>query len=143
MIMAMVHDIRVILIKLADRTHNMRTIGHLRPDKRRRIARETLEIYAPLAHRLGIHDIKNELELLGFHALYPWRARLLESQVKMARGNRRELVERVQQEIEKRLHDVGIKARVLGREKHLYSIYQRCCTKNCALNRSWTFMHFA
>nr|WP_153826952.1 MULTISPECIES: bifunctional GTP diphosphokinase/guanosine-3',5'-bis pyrophosphate 3'-pyrophosphohydrolase [unclassified Idiomarina] len=129
MIMAMVHDIRVILIKLADRTHNMRTIGHLRPDKRRRIARETLEIYAPLAHRLGIHDIKNELELLGFHALYPWRARLLESQVKMARGNRRELVERVQQEIEKRLHDVGIKARVLGREKHLYSIYQKMLHK--------------
>jgi (p)ppGpp synthetase, RelA/SpoT family len=125
MIMAMVQDIRVILIKLADRTHNMRTISHLRPDKKRRIARETLEIYAPLAHRLGIHDIKNELELLGFHALHPWRAKLLESEVKKARGNRRELVERVQTEIEKRLKDVGIKARVLGREKHLYSIYQK------------------
>ncbi|KFZ30609.1 guanosine-3',5'-bis(diphosphate) 3'-pyrophosphohydrolase [Pseudidiomarina salinarum] len=129
MIMAMVHDIRVILIKLADRTHNMRTISHLRPDKRRRIARETLEIYAPLAHRLGIHDIKNELELLGFHALYPWRARLLESQVKKARGNRRELLERVQKEIEKRLADAGIKARVMGREKHLYSIYQKMLHK--------------
>ncbi|WP_417657567.1 bifunctional GTP diphosphokinase/guanosine-3',5'-bis pyrophosphate 3'-pyrophosphohydrolase [Pseudidiomarina aestuarii] len=129
MIMAMVHDIRVILIKLADRTHNMRTIGNLRPDKRRRIARETLEIYAPLAHRLGIHDIKNELELLGFHALYPWRARLLESQVKKARGNRRELVERVQQEIEKRLQEVSIHARVIGREKHLYSIYKKMLHK--------------
>ncbi len=129
MIMAMVHDIRVILIKLADRTHNMRTISHLRPEKRRRIARETLEIYAPLAHRLGIHDIKNELELLGFHALYPWRARLLESQVKKARGNRRELLERVQKEIEKRLIDAGIKARVMGREKHLYSIYQKMLHK--------------
>ncbi|PTB90346.1 guanosine-3',5'-bis(diphosphate) 3'-diphosphatase [Pseudidiomarina aestuarii] len=129
MIMAMVHDIRVILIKLADRTHNMRTIGNLRPDKRRRIARETLEIYAPLAHRLGIHDIKNELELLGFHALYPWRARLLESQVKKARGNRRELVERVQQEIEKRLQEVSIQARVIGREKHLYSIYKKMLHK--------------
>ncbi|RUO39499.1 bifunctional GTP diphosphokinase/guanosine-3',5'-bis(diphosphate) 3'-diphosphatase [Pseudidiomarina aestuarii] len=129
MIMAMVHDIRVILIKLADRTHNMRTIGNLRPDKRRRIARETLEIYAPLAHRLGIHDIKNELELLGFYALYPWRARLLESQVKKARGNRRELVERVQQEIEKRLQEVSIQARVIGREKHLYSIYKKMLHK--------------
>lgn len=129
MIMAMVHDIRVILIKLADRTHNMRTIGHLRPDKRRRIARETLEIYAPLAHRLGIHDIKNELELHGFFAMYPWRARLLESEVKKARGNRRELLERVQKEIEKRLQDVGIPARVHGREKHLYSIYQKMLHK--------------
>ncbi|RUO48213.1 bifunctional GTP diphosphokinase/guanosine-3',5'-bis(diphosphate) 3'-diphosphatase [Pseudidiomarina aquimaris] len=129
MIMAMVHDIRVILIKLADRTHNMRTIGHLRPDKRRRIARETLEIYAPLAHRLGIHDIKNELEHLGFFALYPWRAKLLESQVKQARGNRRELVERVQKEIEARLHEHGINARVIGREKHLYSIYKKMLSK--------------
>lgn len=129
MIMAMVQDIRVILIKLADRTHNMRTIGHLRPDKRRRIARETLEIYAPLAHRLGIHDIKNELERLGFKALYPWRSHLLESQVKKARGNRRELVERVQGEIERRLHEVGIKATVSGREKHLYSIYKKMLHK--------------
>jgi GTP pyrophosphokinase/guanosine-3',5'-bis(diphosphate) 3'-pyrophosphohydrolase len=129
MIMAMVHDIRVILIKLADRTHNMRTIGHLRPDKRRRIARETLEIYAPLAHRLGIHDIKNELELHGFFAMYPWRARLLESQVKKARGNRRELVERVEIEIDKRLKDSGIPARVSGREKHLYSIYKKMLHK--------------
>lgn len=129
MIMAMVQDIRVILIKLADRTHNMRTIGHLRPDKRRRIARETLEIYAPLAHRLGIHDIKNELEMLGFRALYPWRSKLLESQVKKARGNRRELVERVQDEIQRRLDEVGIEARVLGREKHLYSIYKKMLHK--------------
>jgi GTP pyrophosphokinase/guanosine-3',5'-bis(diphosphate) 3'-pyrophosphohydrolase len=129
MIMAMVHDIRVILIKLADRTHNMRTIGHLRPEKRRRIARETLEIYAPLAHRLGIHDIKNELELHGFFAMYPWRARLLESQVKKARGNRRELVERVEIEIDKRLKDNGIPARVSGREKHLYSIYKKMLHK--------------
>ncbi|EBQ6151021.1 HD domain-containing protein, partial [Salmonella enterica subsp. enterica serovar Enteritidis] len=77
MVMAMVKDIRVILIKLADRTHNMRTLGSLRPDKRRRIARETLEIYSPLAHRLGIHHIKTELEELGFEALYPNRYRVI------------------------------------------------------------------
>ena len=129
MIMAMVQDIRVVLIKLADRTHNMRTIEHLRPDKRRRIARETLEIYAPLAHRLGIHDIKNELEHLGFWALYPWRARLLESEVKRARGNRREFTERVKSEISSRLEGNSISARVLGREKHLHSIYRKMQTK--------------
>lgn len=129
MIMAMVQDIRVILIKLADRTHNMRTIQHLRPDKRRRIARETLEIYAPLAHRLGIHDAKNELEQLGFWALYPWRARLLESEVKRARGNRREFMERVQSEIESRLDGNRISAHVMGREKHLHSIYRKMQNK--------------
>jgi len=129
MIMAMVQDIRVVLIKLADRTHNMRTIEHLRPDKRRRIARETLEIYAPLAHRLGIHDIKNELEHLGFWALYPWRARLLESEVKRARGNRREFTDRVKSEINSRLEGNNISARVLGREKHLHSIYRKMQTK--------------
>lgn len=85
MIMAMVQDIRVILIKLADRTHNMRTLGSLRPDKRRRIARETLEIYSPLAHRLGIHHIKTELEELGFEALYPNRYRVIKEVVKAAR----------------------------------------------------------
>ncbi|WP_113907776.1 bifunctional GTP diphosphokinase/guanosine-3',5'-bis pyrophosphate 3'-pyrophosphohydrolase [Aliidiomarina celeris] len=129
MIMAMVQDIRVILIKLADRTHNMRTIEHLRPDKRRRIARETLEIYAPLAHRLGIHDIKVELETLGFWGLYPWRARLLESEVKKARGNRKAVLERTHHEIMSRLGELGIEARVQGREKHLYSIYKKMLNK--------------
>ncbi len=94
MIMAMVQDIRVILIKLADRTHNMRTLGSLRPDKRRRIARETLEIYSPLAHRLGIHHIKTELEELGFEALYPNRYRVIKEVVKAARGNRKEMIQK-------------------------------------------------
>ncbi|MFU8784395.1 bifunctional GTP diphosphokinase/guanosine-3',5'-bis pyrophosphate 3'-pyrophosphohydrolase [Aliidiomarina sp.] len=129
MIMAMVQDIRVILIKLADRTHNMRTIGSLRPDKRRRIGRETLEIYAPLAHRLGIHNIKNELETLGFHALYPWRAKLLDSQVRKARGNRKALLERTHDELISRLSEMQISARVYGREKHLYSIYKKMLNK--------------
>ena len=129
MIMAMTQDIRVILIKLADRTHNMRTIGHLRPDKRRRIARETLDIFSPLAHRLGIHNIKNELETLGFKAMYPMRARFLESEVKKARGNRKALLERVRREIITRLEEIGIDARVYGREKHLYSIYRKMLSK--------------
>ncbi|MBA3987660.1 bifunctional GTP diphosphokinase/guanosine-3',5'-bis pyrophosphate 3'-pyrophosphohydrolase [Aliidiomarina maris] len=129
MIMAMTQDIRVILIKLADRTHNMRTIGHLRPDKRRRIARETLDIFAPLAHRLGIHNIKNELETLGFKAMYPMRARFLESEVKKARGNRKALLDRVRKEVITRLEEIGIDARVYGREKHLYSIYRKMRNK--------------
>ncbi|MEE3664397.1 bifunctional GTP diphosphokinase/guanosine-3',5'-bis pyrophosphate 3'-pyrophosphohydrolase [Brenneria sp. g21c3] len=123
MIMAMVQDIRVILIKLADRTHNMRTLGALRPDKRRRIARETLEIYSPLAHRLGIHNLKTELEELGFEALYPNRYRVIKEVVKAARGNRKEMIQKILSEIEGRLTEAGIACRVSGREKHLYSIY--------------------
>ncbi|GKX52400.1 bifunctional GTP diphosphokinase/guanosine-3',5'-bis pyrophosphate 3'-pyrophosphohydrolase [Budvicia aquatica] len=125
MIMAMVQDIRVILIKLADRTHNMRTLGALRPDKRRRIARETLEIYSPLAHRLGIHHLKIELEELGFEALYPNRYRVLKEVVKAARGNRKEMIQKILSEIDGRLKEAGIPCRVSGREKHLYSIYRK------------------
>ena len=125
MVMAMVKDIRVILIKLADRTHNMRTLGSLRPDKRRRIARETLEIYSPLAHRLGIHHIKTELEELGFEALYPNRYRVIKEVVKAARGNRKEMIQKILSEIEGRLTESGISCKVSGREKHLYSIYRK------------------
>jgi len=125
MIMAMVQDIRVILIKLADRTHNMRTLGSLRPDKRRRIALETLEIYSPLAHRLGIHHLKTELEELGFEALYPNRFRVIKEVVKAARGNRKEMIQKILAEIDGRLQEAGIDCRVSGREKHLYSIYQK------------------
>ena len=129
MVLAMVQDIRVILIKLADRTHNMRTLGALRPDKKRRIARETLEIYSPLAHRLGIHNIKTELEELGFEALYPNRYRVLNKVVKAARGNRKEMIQRIHSEIEGRLEEVGLTARVVGREKNLFSIYNKMKTK--------------
>ena len=129
MVLAMVQDIRVILIKLADRTHNMRTLGALRPDKKRRIARETLEIYSPLAHRLGIHNIKTELEELGFEALYPNRYRVLKEVVKAARGNRKEMIQRIHSEIEGRLEEVGLDARVVGREKNLFSIYNKMKTK--------------
>ncbi|MCH4296308.1 bifunctional GTP diphosphokinase/guanosine-3',5'-bis pyrophosphate 3'-pyrophosphohydrolase [Shewanella sp. 3B26] len=125
MMMAMTQDIRVILIKLADRTHNMRTLGALRPDKRRRIARETLEIYAPIANRLGIHNIKTELEDLGFQAYYPMRYRVLREVVKAARGNRKELIANIESAVATRLEDTGIPAKVKGREKNLYSIYNK------------------
>jgi GTP pyrophosphokinase/guanosine-3',5'-bis(diphosphate) 3'-pyrophosphohydrolase len=134
MILAMVQDIRVILIKLADRTHNMRTLGSLRPDKRRRIARETLDIYAPIANRLGIHNIKNELEELGFEALYPMRSRALKSAIKNARGNRKEIVNNIQQDISNRLAESNITAQVLGREKHIYSLYKKMLNKELMFN---------
>ena len=134
MLLAMVQDIRVILIKLADRTHNMRTLGSLRPEKRRRIARETLEIYAPIANRLGIHDIKNELEVLGFEALYPMRSRALKSAIKQARGNRKEIINNIMEEVQTRLTETGIEAQVIGREKHLYSIYRKMLNKELMFN---------
>ncbi|WAL56372.1 bifunctional GTP diphosphokinase/guanosine-3',5'-bis pyrophosphate 3'-pyrophosphohydrolase [Avibacterium paragallinarum] len=130
MILAMTKDIRVVLIKLADRTHNMRTLGALRPDKRRRIAKETLEIYAPLAHRLGIEHIKNELEDLGFEAMHPQRYAVLQKVIQIARGNRKDMIERIAAEIKGRLNDIGIEARVFGREKHLYAIYQKMRLKD-------------
>ena len=129
MILAMTRDIRVILIKLADRTHNMRTLGSLRPDKRKRIARETLEIFAPIANRLGISDIKIELEELGIAALYPMRYRVLKAAVTRARNNRKEVINNILESINKRLNEVGIEARVLGREKRIYSIYKKMVKK--------------
>lgn len=125
MVLAMVQDVRVILIKLADRTHNMRTLGALRPDKRRRIAKETLEIYAPLAHRLGIHHIKTELEILGFTAMYPNRAHVIEKVVAAARNTRKDMIKRILVEIRERLKDARIVANVEGLEKNIYAIYQK------------------
>ncbi len=129
MILAMTKDIRVVLIKLADRTHNMRTLGSLRPDKRRRIAKETLEIYSPLAHRLGIEHIKNELENLCLQAIYPHRYNILKTGIEMARSSRQDLIAKITHEIENRLSEVGIPARVYGREKHLYALYQKMLRK--------------
>ena len=125
MALAMARDIRVILVKLSDRLHNMRTLGVLRPDKRRRIARETLEIYVPIANRLGMHSLRVELEDLGFEAMHPMRSRMIRQAVKQARGNRRDLVGKVQKAIAARLEEEGLKGRVVGREKHLYSIYKK------------------
>ncbi|HEX6007469.1 MAG TPA: bifunctional (p)ppGpp synthetase/guanosine-3',5'-bis(diphosphate) 3'-pyrophosphohydrolase [Burkholderiales bacterium] len=125
MLLAMARDVRVILIKLADRLHNMRTLEAVEPRKRRRIARETLEIYAPIANRLGLNSIYQELEDLAFRHLYPERHRVLAKAVKAARGNRREVVGKVLESIKKRLKDNRIDAQVHGREKHLYSIYRK------------------
>ena len=129
MALAMANDLRVILVKLADRLHNMRTLGAMPPDKKRRIAKETLEIYAPIAHRLGMNDLRLELEDRGFYSMYPLRATRLQAALKSARGNRKELVEQIQTALEKRLTSENLTAIVIGREKHLFSIYEKMRTK--------------
>ncbi len=129
MALAMAKDLRVILVKLADRLHNMRTLGAMPSDKKRRIAKETLEIYAPIAHRLGMNDLRLELEDRGFYALYPLRATRLQAALKSARGNRKELVEQIQASLEKRLASENLTSIVIGREKHLFSIYEKMRTK--------------
>jgi len=125
MMMAMVEDLRVVLIKLADRLHNMRTLGALKTEKRVRIAKETMEIYAPIANRLGMFAIRRELEDLGFAAQYPMRCRVLKESVRKASGNRKEIVTNVTQNIHSRLQAEGIESEVDGREKSVFSIYQK------------------
>jgi len=115
----------VVMVKLADRTHNMRTLGAVPPAKRRTVARETLEIYAPIANRLGIHSVKSELEELGFKALYPGRYRIIEKALKKARGNQKQFVGKIADNLRGAIDKAGIKGRVEGREKHLYSVYQK------------------
>jgi GTP diphosphokinase / guanosine-3',5'-bis(diphosphate) 3'-diphosphatase len=134
MLLAMVRDLRVILVKLADRTHNMRTIEAMTPPRRRAIARETLEIYAPIAERLGLYRIKLELEDLGFWALYPQRYRVLERALKRARGNQREFLKKIEQQLTAALLKSEIAAKVEMREKHLYSIYKKMRRKRATLN---------
>ncbi|HHH44125.1 MAG TPA: bifunctional GTP diphosphokinase/guanosine-3',5'-bis pyrophosphate 3'-pyrophosphohydrolase [Gammaproteobacteria bacterium] len=125
MMLAMVRDIRVILVKLADRLHNMRTLGVMRSEKRRRIARETLEIYAPIANRLGMNQLRLELEDLGFASLYPMRYRVLENAVKKARGNRKEILNKIESVILQRIEQEQLQCRLLSRQKHLYSLYKK------------------
>ncbi len=130
MFLAMSRDIRVVLIKLADRLHNMRTMGVMTPEKRRRISRETLDIYAPIAQRLGIHAIRIELEELAFSHLYPKRWHALNEAVKAARGNRKEAVQKIERALQDRLRQEGFEADVSGREKHVYSIYSKMQKKS-------------
>jgi GTP diphosphokinase / guanosine-3',5'-bis(diphosphate) 3'-diphosphatase len=134
MLLAMAQDVRVILVKLADRLHNMHTMGSMPPEKRKRIAGETLEIYAPIANRLGLHTVYQELEDLGFRFYYPNRYRVLSKAVKAARGNRRELVEKVKLAMQEKLEHCKIEATISGREKHLYSIYRKMQEKNLAFS---------
>ena len=129
MVLAMAHDIRVILIKLADRLHNMRTISVMRPEKKRRVARETLEIYAPIAQRLGINSMRLELEDLAFAAMYPTRYRVLKDAVTKARGNRKTIMEKIETGIKRRLHQEELEGEVISRQKHLYSLYLKMRNK--------------
>ncbi len=134
MLLAMARDVRVILIKLADRLHNMRTLEAMLPIKQRSIARETLEIYAPIAHRLGLNNIYQELQELGFRYSYPTRYRVLVKATKSARGNRREIVGKILEAINLKLKEVGLDAEVNGREKHLYSIYTKMVDKHLSFS---------
>lgn len=135
MVMAMTSDIRVILVKLADRLHNMRTLSALPPDKRRRISLETLEIFAPIANRLGMHAMRIELEDLGFAALYPMRYKVLKDAVAKARGNRQEIIDMIQQQMQTSIKRSNIPSVTLsGRGKHLYSIYKKMHEKHLSFS---------
>jgi guanosine-3',5'-bis(diphosphate) 3'-pyrophosphohydrolase len=135
MVLAMAQDIRVIIVKIADRLHNMRTLEPLRPHKRRRIAQETLDIFAPIANRLGMHNFYVELEELGFAALYPNRYRVLKEAVRKARGNRKEILSLIFETLKSEIESHNLPySEVTGREKHLYSIYKKMRNKHLSFN---------
>jgi GTP diphosphokinase / guanosine-3',5'-bis(diphosphate) 3'-diphosphatase len=134
MLLAMARDVRVILIKLADRLHNMRTLEAVPPAKRRRVARETMEIYAPIANRLGLNALFHELQELAFAHLYPLRYRTLVKATRSARGNRREVVGKIESAVKTKLAAAGIAAAVSGREKHIYSIYRKMIEKHLSFS---------
>ncbi|MDO9236598.1 MAG: bifunctional (p)ppGpp synthetase/guanosine-3',5'-bis(diphosphate) 3'-pyrophosphohydrolase [Aquabacterium sp.] len=129
MLLAMARDVRVILIKLADRLHNMRTMDAMASHKRARIARETLDIYVPIAHRLGLNQTYRELQELSFQYINPWRYAVLAKAVKKTRGNRRDLVDRIRREVEQAFHDADMQVEAYGREKTIYSIYNKMIEK--------------
>ena len=135
MLLAMSQDVRVILVKLADRLHNMQTLEAMKLGKQKRIARETLEIYAPIANRLGLNLIYQELEDLSFKYLHPMRYRVISKAIKVARGNRKEVINKILEGIKQRLADANIEADVKGREKHLYSVYRKMLNKGLTLDK--------
>jgi len=134
MMLAMIEDIRVILVKLADRLHNMSTMDAMPREKQARIARETLEIYAPIANRLGINHMKVDLEDLGFRYLYPFRYAVLNRALRRSKGSQRQIVKKISEQIKRAMDDVGIDGEVIGREKHLYSIYNKMAEKKLPLS---------
>jgi len=134
MLLAMVKDLRVILVKLADRMHNMQTIDALEPQKQRRIAKETLEIYAPIANRLGIYSLKVELEDLGFKTYCPFRYRVLERTLRKARGSQKQFLRKIESNLRKNLAEQGIESQLVAREKHLYGIYSKMRRKHLHLS---------
>jgi GTP pyrophosphokinase len=142
MLLAMSQDVRVILVKLADRLHNMQTLDVMKPEKRRRIARETLEIYAPIANRLGLNEIYQELEDLSFKNHYPMRYDVLSKAILAARGNRKEVVGKILEAVKQRLADMKIEADVSGREKHLYSIYKKMTGKTITFSQIYDIYGF-
>ncbi|HZS81108.1 MAG TPA: bifunctional (p)ppGpp synthetase/guanosine-3',5'-bis(diphosphate) 3'-pyrophosphohydrolase [Herbaspirillum sp.] len=135
MLLAMARDVRVILVKLADRLHNMRTLGSMPPDKKRRISRETMEVYVPIAHRLGLNNVYRELQELSFSYLYPLRHRTLLKAVKAARGNRREVVTKILESVTSTLIAAGIPAQIDGREKTLFGIYRKMRNKHLSFSQ--------
>ena len=134
MMLAMIEDIRVILVKLADRLHNMKTLDAMPREKQARIARETLEIYAPIANRLGINHMKVDLEDLGFRYLYPYRYAVLERALKRSKGSQRQIVKKISEQLRKAMQKEGIEGEVQGREKHLYSIYRKMAERKRPLD---------
>lgn len=134
MLLAMARDLRVMLIKLADRLHNMRTMDAMRADKQKRIARETMEIYAPIANRIGLNSAYQELDDLSFKYLHPNRYGVLSKALKSARGNRREVVGKILDSIKDKLSAAKIEASVTGREKNLYSIYRKMQEKQLSFS---------
>lgn len=135
MFMAMARDVRVILVKLADRTHNMRTLDAVPMEKRRRVAAETIEIYAPVAHRLGLNVIYRDLQDLSFRYSLPMRFRVIEGAVKRARGNRKEMVEKILQASRMAFAKANLEVDLRGREKTLYSIYKKMRTKHVSFSQ--------
>jgi guanosine-3',5'-bis(diphosphate) 3'-pyrophosphohydrolase len=142
MLMAMSQDIRVILVKLADRLHNMRTLESLRHEKRMRISRETLDIYVPIAQRLGLNNIRLELEELGFLTMYPMRHRILTEQVRKVRGNRKEVITKIRNALRRRMRQEKLPVEIHGREKHLYGIYEKMRRNKLTFNEVYDVYAF-